>query len=112
MRLIKIVLAFIVAGCIAVSCAKDKVKEEDLPCTPVSFSKDVFPIFQNRCNSCHNSASSYGIFEDYAGIKEKLDNGTLHNRVIVVRDMPSGSTLNSFEYKTIRCWIEQGGMNN
>jgi hypothetical protein len=104
----------VVIGITILSCARDIAKPEPIPeqCTPVSFSQEILPIMQQRCTGCHSTSYSCGSLEDYMGVKDKYNNGTLKQRVIVQKDMPSGSSLTQAEIQKINCWIEQGAPNN
>ncbi|MDF2437561.1 MAG: cytochrome c [Bacteroidota bacterium] len=81
----------------------------------VSYASQIAPLVTNFCVGCHSpGGSGNGEFTDYAGLKQKADNGSLHNRVVVVKDMPeAGSpTLSDAERKLFDCWIKQGAPNN
>lgn len=107
------------------SCAKDKAIEpapcENFP-TVVSYSNDIVPIINKSCGSstnCHAPGASGGqpIYDDYAAIKEKVDDGKLHQRVIEQRDMPApwgpdSVQITDCERELFRLWIEAGAPNN
>lgn len=80
----------------------------------ISYAKTIGPLVDAQCNSCHSNGSSDGDFMTYAGLKNKADNGSLYNRVVVVKDMPpSGSgTLTDLEISYMAAWIKQGSQNN
>jgi mono/diheme cytochrome c family protein len=81
----------------------------------ISYANHIAPLMLNYCNGCHTAGGTgNGDFSDYAGLKQKVDNGSLNNRVLVIKDMPqAGSpTLSDSERKLIDCWIQQGAPNN
>ena len=81
----------------------------------VSFQEDIFPIIQGNCatTGCHVAGGSgNGIFENYANVKAKVDNGSFHNRVVVQRDMPPSQPLNDCQIAQIDSWINQGAPDN
>jgi hypothetical protein len=81
----------------------------------ISFSQDIFPIFQGNCSTvgCHVAGGSApGIFENYAGIKSKVDNGSIEVRVLVRKDMPPARPLNECQLLQIRAWLDAGAPNN
>lgn len=80
----------------------------------ISYSKIIFPLDSVQCNGCH-SGSAPGDFTTYAGIKEKADNGTLLDRVVTLKNMPtpgSGFTLTDEERNKYLAWIQQGALDN
>lgn len=81
----------------------------------ISFTNDIMPIVQGNCSlsGCHIAGGSgNGIFESYAGIKAKVDNGSLHQRVVVEKSMPPSQPLNSCQINKIHAWINAGAPNN
>lgn len=76
--------------------------------------KTIAPLVDAHCNSCHSNGSNDGDFMSYAGLKDKADNGSLYNRMVIVKDMPpSGSTiLSDLEVSYMAAWIKQGSQNN
>ena len=81
----------------------------------VSFSNDIMPIIQGNCSisGCHVAGGSgNGIFEGYAGVKAKVDNGSLHQRVVVDKNMPPNAPLNECQIAQIDSWINAGAPNN
>ena len=101
----------------------------------ISFSSQISPIFQSRCNSCHspkstdsNSPGDYfftldGSTVDYIGIKKKVDEthpGSAKSKIeyrilstIPDEEMPfRQDPLNEEQIRLIRSWIAQGAKNN
>ena len=88
--------------------------EIDVP-TEVSYSNDVFPIIQMSCatTECHSQGGfANGIFENYDGLKAKVENGSLRQRVLVDKDMPLGGSLSDEELAILEAWIDNGAPNN
>ena len=89
-------------------------KEIDAP-TEVSYSTDIFPIIQMSCatTGCHTQGGfANGIFEGYAGVNAKVNNGSLRQRVLVERDMPPGGSLSDKDLAIIKAWLDNGAPNN
>jgi hypothetical protein len=83
----------------------------------ILYSKTIAPLVTAQCNNtgCHESGSQDGDFTTYDGLKEKAEDGTLHKRVVTVKDMPqigSGFTLTDEERGYFAAWIKQGFPNN
>lgn len=82
--------------------------------TAVSFATDIMPMIQGNCVSgCHVAGGTgVGIFENYAEVKAKVDNGSMNNRVVVIRDMPPSSALTPCQIQQMQAWILNGAPNN
>jgi hypothetical protein len=88
---------------------------DDCQVDAVSYSMDIEPIINNSCatSGCHvQGGSGNGIFDAYAGVKAKVDNGSFRQRVIADRDMPPGTPLTNCQIKYIEEWLNQGAPNN
>ncbi len=98
----------------AVGCKGNDV-EPEIDCTgvTVSYATDIVPILTSTCNTtnCHTAGFSPGDFTSYAGLKAKVDNGSLRTR-IANKTMPSGTTLTDDEIQKIVCWVDAGGLEN
>jgi hypothetical protein len=106
------------------SCTNEKadLPEPDpqpAPCDSVSakYTADIKPIITNSCvfGGCHGLGEPQGDFTGYNVLKAKADNGTLNNRIVVLKNMPpngSGISLTADERKKIDCWIKAGAPNN
>lgn len=113
-------LIFILAGCfgLAFSCKKKDKKDDlnNLDCSTISsgYASNIKPIIDGNCLSsgCHNAGSANGDFTTYAGLKAKVDNGSIDNRVIQQKNMPLNNPLATDELKKIKCWLNSGAPNN
>jgi len=107
------------------SCYMDK--EETLYPSPtdcgtgVTYTKDIKPIVDANCVSCHSStvAKSSGggnVLDTYEGIKSLATPGTLFNAVNHspgASKMPkSASKLNDCSILKIKTWVDAGAPNN
>ena len=103
---------------ILASCTFEKVVPLPEGCNEtVFYLKDVKPIIEAKCVTCHSSVPTYlnaADFTNYSIIKEKIDDGSFKNRVFNLKDMaPSGSNqLTEMELAKLRCWLGQGAHNN
>lgn len=85
--------------------------------TNVTYSAVIKPLIETHCaiSTCHvsgGSASTSGIFDNYAAVKAKVDNGSMYNRVVVLRDMPSDHVLTDCQVNQMARWIYSGALNN
>ncbi|MBL7913346.1 MAG: hypothetical protein JNJ41_19945 [Bacteroidia bacterium] len=100
------------------NCKKKEKKDDlnNLDCSAINsgYSSDIKPIIAANCNSsgCHNAGSANGDLTTYNGIKAKVDNGSLDNRVIQQRTMPLSGSLAMDDLKKIKCWLNSGAPNN
>lgn len=81
----------------------------------VSFSEDIMPIINNSCATvgCHVQGGGVpGIFENYNQIKDKVDDGSFGQRVVVQQDMPPAGPLTNCQIEHVQKWIEDGAPNN
>lgn len=113
----KIVTACSVILIIITGCTYDKgkaLKPEPVltDCDLVSYSKDIAPLLSTYCTNCHNSNFVNYDLTIYTGVKQKVDNGSLRDRVFERKDMPGYCELTESELKKITCWLEKGAPDN
>lgn len=119
MRKISIVLFIVFIGGVT-GCYYDKEqlllppKSSTSACKNYSFSTDVNPLIQTRCNSgtgCHGTGSTNGpgALVTYTEIKNA---SALMQASILAGRMPLGSTMSSSDIQVINCWISNGSLNN
>ncbi|MGZ4035336.1 MAG: hypothetical protein ACXVPU_09220 [Bacteroidia bacterium] len=80
----------------------------------VHYSATIVPILNTNCtlSHCHNAGSVNGDFTTYVGVSAKVTNGSLLNRVVVLKTMPASGPLSDADISRINCWIQQGAPNN
>jgi len=120
--LIKVFVLFF--ALILTSCYYDNVEElypGSANCSPPvtsSFSENVLPLLNNRCNSCHGGvAPSGGIkLTTYTDVIKYVNNGSLAgsiNHSSGFSAMPQNSgKMRSCDIGTILVWIDSGALNN
>ena len=92
------------------------VENEDLQgslCNPVvSYSADIAPLIANNCMPCHNGDGTFPAAPNlttYDGVKNV---SSVIREVTQSRRMPLNGTLADAEIEAIRCWIDNGALNN
>jgi hypothetical protein len=116
-------VAIIGVMCWLAGCSKesaDRLAGSTSTCdtTDVSYSKQILPILQDNCYSCHQgSAASSGIdLSNFTILQEHVKNGDLASAVThtgSVTPMPyEEPMLPSCEVNTIVAWVNQGALNN
>jgi len=110
------VTLFFIASC---TFEKREVPPPEFKCdTTVHYNPAIDSIIVTSCmpphggTGCHEAGSSNGDYTSYAGLKAKVDNGTLMNQVVTTKLMPLGATLSQADIDRVHCWIIQGGLNN
>lgn len=81
----------------------------------ISFAGDIFPIIQGNCATvgCHVAGGSApGIFSNYAGVMDKVNNSSFENRVLIQRDMPPNGALTDCQINLIQAWLNAGTPDN
>ena len=117
MKKFKFILFTLLLLCAVViyNCKKDEYKNLDCSTISSAYTANIKPIVFAYCNSssCHGAGSSNGDYTTYAGLKAKVDNGSLDERALQQKDMPkNASPLSLDDRKKIKCWIEGGAPNN
>ena len=119
-----ILFTFAIAGmlCWLGSCSKESADKlaGNTTCdtTGVSYSKQILPILQDNCYTCHQGSNPpSGIdLSDFSVLQSHVKNGDLKSAVTHtgnVTPMPYGlPMLPSCEVNTIVAWVDQGALNN
>ncbi len=108
-------LALVLLSITFFSC-ENNVEEEPIvggggnePCdSNISFADNVKPIIDSRCVSCHNGNQSPDL-RTYEGVS---NNAQRVRSQVVSRRMPLNGSLSDDQIELIRCWIENGALNN
>lgn len=114
----KAFLATMLFTLLITACTSEKAVPLPAGCnTTIYFETDIKPFIDSKCVTCHSNVPSYmngGDFSSFSLLKEKVDDGTLMDRVFNKKDMaPTGyDQLTEAEKAMLRCWIEQGAPNN
>lgn len=89
------------------------------PCDNVKYSTTIKPIIETKCaiSGCHVSGFGFGDFTTYAGLKQKIDDGTFKDRVFdpSARSMPppaNGGVMPTATLALIQCWLDKGANND
>jgi hypothetical protein len=110
-----------------ISCKKKEKKVECTTIETVSFSKDIIPIFNSNCISCHSGSNPSGKLNleesvAYSNLMESksgyinIDNPTqsvLYASMIATSNpMPPNGKLDKCTTDLILKWIQQKAQNN
>lgn len=113
----KRLIAIIGAAAFIPGCTIDKgeVPVPQAPCdTTLTYSQNIQPLIALHCTDpgCHQPASPEGDLTSYQGVKTKVDNGRLKQKVLVEGSMPPTGPLSMEEKRKIECWLENGAKEN
>ena len=113
-KLVRVVVFTVVGGIWWSSCKKDEYKNLDCSTISSAYTANIKPIIDANCVSsgCHNAGSNNGDFTSYTGVHGKVNNGSFEKRVLNNKDMPSSGALSLDNRKKIKCWIDNGALNN
>ncbi|MDD7913080.1 cytochrome c [Polaribacter ponticola] len=80
------------------------------PCESITFSSNVKVIIDNNCTQCHStSGGQFPNLDSYNGVSS---NSSSVLSAIESRRMPLGGSLTNDEIATIKCWVDNGAINN
>lgn len=128
--LLPFLLIFIITTTNCINNVEDNTGE--VPVEPVSFSSDIEPIMQTRCDSCHSLGQNGFNSSSYAAIIASESPSNRYNGPYVISGnandsplidklesnpqfgtrMPQGSALSGDDIEKIRSWINDGALNN
>lgn len=129
-------LAFVAIGLVSAGLGSSMPASAQTP-APVSFQKQVLPIFEKNCVSCHSpggvghiassldltnyrelrSGSVGGValvpyHSERSPIMRYLKDNWTSNNINALKMPPVGPQLSADDLKTISDWIDQGAKNN
>lgn len=80
----------------------------------VSYNDNIAPIISTACSiaGCHVAGFEWGDFTSYEGLKEKAESGRLWLLVGVVKSMPPQNSLFPEDLALLKCWLDEGALNN
>ena len=76
--------------------------------TGPTYTKDIKPMFENHCATCHNTNWPDKNWLDYN--TTKLNKDKIMRRVVVIKDMPLNNLthMTDAERDIIKQWIDEG----
>jgi mono/diheme cytochrome c family protein len=113
-NIIRITLGTIACVAVIISCktTTKPVATTTPPAPPVvaatTYKNSIKNIIDDNCAGCHRSGSPKGDFTNYAGVREKIDNGSFKELVIEKKTMPPREPLSSADFNKVKQWLESG----
>lgn len=117
----KILLYVTAVGCLVWQSGCYYDKEEELypisqcDTTNVTWNNGIRDLIQLECSTsgCHvGGGLGNGVFDSYAAVKAKYDNGSLRERVLVQKNMPPDEPLSDCQLSRMEAWINNGAPEN
>ena len=112
-------LSFFLLLFLIIACTNSQIPNPTCDTSQSStFSSDVFPLIQQKCLSCHDSANHFGgiVLETYEQLKESAASGELYDSVVSINGyaprMPKGGKLSDCELIVLKNWILAGMPKN
>ena len=98
------------------SCTREKVTPIAAQCNDtISFSNDIMPIMQVNCIGCHDQGNASGgyDFSTYTSISANSNAILGSMKASGYQLMPiGGPALPDTTIQKVKCWIEQGKLDN
>jgi hypothetical protein len=113
----RFIIIISIAGAVIAGCTFDKgdIPVPTVPCdTTLTYSANIQALVSIHCTNpgCHQPASVEGDLTNYNGLKIKVDNGKLKQKVLVEGSMPPTTPLNAEDKRKIECWLVIGAPEN
>ena len=81
-------------------------------CKDASYTKQIKPIIENKCLSCHGPNNPNGDFTTYEKLKPWFGEIKLHTFIVKNMPPPEAPQLTDEEAGLLQCWLNHGGANN
>lgn len=120
-KLFPVILALVAIVVLSPAC---KTKKSIVSSTPAAapvpvdcntinatYSKDIAPLIANYCMPCHEAGTLID-FTTYEKLSVVAKNGELDRRALLLKDMPPLGPLSKEDQEKIRCWLDNGALNN
>lgn len=114
MKQIKLIFLICLTGCLF-ACNNDHLNVNRVPRAgqqgdnsdaPVTYYRDIQPLFQKMCSTCHGQGSPLGDWQNYEVVLARKDR--MIDRVVVKKDMPLGQPMSDAERALVQQWIQLG----
>jgi len=109
------IVFIMLTGVLLAGCYYDKEEElypnTDCDTSDITYSSHVKSIMSSSCafTGCHVAGGpAPGILDNYAGVKEKIDDGSFFKRTIEDKTMPPSSPLSDCNLAILEAWINNG----
>jgi len=89
-------------------------KKQDVTCdgSNPKYNSEVKTIINNNCMPCHGPGGSDDDYSTYQNILPVLNNGDFEKEVLKRQTMPTNKTMSKSDLSKIKCWVENGYLEN
>jgi len=105
-----VIVSFIISSC------EYNVENEDLvidPCeSTVSYGATIRPLIDTNCMPCHNGDGNTPFAPDLTNYNSVQGIASLIKDVTQSGRMPQNSSLTEVEKDAIKCWVDNGALDN
>lgn len=107
---------FLLIGALFASCEYNVENEEafvdDLCLTTVSYSATIRPLIDNNCMPCHNGDGKTPFAPNLTTYQAVESVSLLVKALTQSRVMPKEGSLTNAEIAAIKCWVDNGSLDN
>lgn len=110
--LVALIVVLVTVGSVFNSCESSTYQEISKAVANPTYSKNVEPIIRSTCTGCHGS--QYPSLENYAEVKDAIENGELICRIddqSCGSVMPQQGRMPQTIIDMIKLWRDQGFVN-
>ena len=99
---------------VAVSCTRDIVPEPEKCTDRITWSDGVNDLLRKKCNTsgCHAGSSGVGNSRSIKHMEKVNNNGLFKQEVFVRKTMPKDGELTPQELELLKCWADNGFLEN
>lgn len=110
------ILAVIVTIAFVFNSCESKTYDDISDIKNPTYSKNVGPLIASTCTSCHSNDSQNPNLENYADVKDAIENGNLICRIDNPSDcdgniMPQQGRMPQSSIDMVKIWRDQGFIN-
>lgn len=90
----------------------EEVFVDDLCITTVSYSATIRPLIDNNCMPCHNGDGNESLAPNLTTYEGVESVSLLVKALTQSRAMPKEGSITNAEIAAIKCWVDNGALNN
>ena len=107
-------MSILLIGLLLLSCEYN-VENDDIQTecdSPVSYNTTIRPLIDSNCMPCHNGNGNEPFAPDLTTYARVAGVAGLIKEVTQSRQMPKEGSLTNAQIAAIKCWVDEGALNN
>ncbi len=111
----KIFVSSLLLQVLLIACQKETIPiATNIDCSTITYSDTIEPLVRQSCggSDCHGNNAPDGDMITYTKLKPYINDGTFRKEVLDNQTMPEGSNLTSQQLGEIKCWLDNGALND